>query len=56
MDFYDWHSKVKSGGEIIIDNEYINIIENYLNDCKKSISEEERTVFYDGIKNIVKCD
>lgn len=56
VDFYDWHSKVKSGGEIIIDNEYINIIENYLNDSKKSISEEDRKVFYDGIKNIVKCD
>ena len=55
VDFCDWYNIIKSGGEIIINNEYVNEIEKYLKENKKSISEENRKEFHDGIKYTTEC-
>lgn len=55
VDFRDWYNKIKSGGKIIINDGYVNKIEKHLEENKKSISEEKRKEFHDGIEHSIKC-
>ena len=54
IDFEDWYNKLKSGGKIVINNKYINEIEKFIQENKKTMSEEKRKKLHDAKKSIIR--
>ena len=50
IDFASWHKKMKTGGKIILNFEYVGEMKKYLK--KKNINEKERKECYEGIERI----
>lgn len=54
IDFEDWYNKLNSGGKIVINNKYINEIEKFIQENKKTMSEEKRKKLRDAKKSIIR--
>ena len=52
IDFSSWNRKMKTGGKIILNFEYVDEMKKYLK--KKKINEKERKACYERIENIEK--
>lgn len=50
VDFSSWEKKMKSGGDIFIEFEYIGEMKKYMK--KKGIDEKRRKEYHDGIKRV----